>query len=272
MQMMWNWNPLVAIALLLPAWAYAHGVMHLWRGGSVGRGVTRWQAGAFALGVFTLFIALISPVDTLGEQLLSVHMVQHLLLMLVAPPLLALAVTPGIFLWVLPLSWRRALGRWSAPGTPMYRGWETLHRPVVAWLLHAAAIWLWHVPGMYQAALTSALAHWLEHASFFGSALLFWRAAFSHRQALIGVLLIFTTALHSSLLGALMTFSRSVWYPIYTARTATWGISPLEDQQLAGLLMWIPSGAVYVLAALWLLGIALHRMDNAEPRTKVVIE
>lgn len=138
--------------------------------------------------------------------------------------------------------------------------------PLTAWLLHAAALWLWHLPGLYQAALLSPLVHWLEHASFLGSALLFWGVALSpqRQRSLVGVLLIFTTALHSSILGALMTFSGSVWYPLYNARALTFSLSAIEDQQLAGLIMWIPGGVVYLVAALWLLGIALLRMEDAE--------
>ncbi|NJO85008.1 MAG: cytochrome c oxidase assembly protein [Blastochloris sp.] len=112
---MWNWNPLIGLALLLPAWAYGHGIMHLWRGGSVGRGVARWQVAAFGAGMIALFIALISPVDVLGEQLLSIHMIQHLLLTIAAPPLLVLGAPPSIFLWVLPL-------RVAAHGGALVRG------------------------------------------------------------------------------------------------------------------------------------------------------
>jgi len=262
--MTWNLNPLIAAALLLPLWAYSYGVMVLWRGG-VGRGVTRGQVGMFVLGIFTLFIALMSPVDPLGEQLLSMHMVQHVLLMIVAPPLLVIGATPSIFLWVLPLKWRRTLGRGTAPRTRLRRVWSAISAPFTAWMLHAAAIWLWHLPGLYQAALVHPLIHWLEHAVFFGTGLLFWQAALRHdKRRLLGVLLIFTTALHSSILGALMTFAGSVWYPLYLESTQVWGLTALEDQQVAGLIMWIPAGMIYLIAAVWLLGTALQQMDSAE--------
>lgn len=269
--MTWNLNPLIAAALLLPLWAYAHGVMVLWHGG-VGRGVARHQVALFLLGVFTLFIALMSPVDTVSEELLSTHMVQHVLLMIVAPPLLVLGATPSIFLWVLPLRWRRTLGRWTAPRTRFRSGWRAISAPFTVWSLHAAAIWLWHLPGLYQAALIHPLIHWFEHAAFFGTGLLFWHTALHDKQRLVGVLLIFTTALHSSILGALMTFAGSVWYPLYIERTGAWGLTALEDQQLAGLIMWIPAGIVYLIAAMWLLGTALQKMDNAEQRARTVKE
>lgn len=270
MSLTWNWNPLVLVALLLPTWMYYRGVLYLWGDGRIGRGVAAWQVGAFVLGIITLFIALVSPVDTLGEQILTAHMVQHVLLMLVAPPLLVIGTPSSIFLWVLPLRWRRAVGRTFAPGTSIHRGWRALSAPLSAWVLHAGAIWLWHLPSLYQAALTDATVHWLEHVSFFGTALLFWRAALltsKGKASLLGALLIFTTTLHSSILGALMTFSRTVWYPFYIERTQPWGLSALEDQQLAGLIMWIPAGVIYLIAALILIGVWLNDMEKTATTT-----
>lgn len=265
MPLTWNWNPLIGAAILLPAWLYAHGVMHLWRGGHGGRGVSRGQVSAFSAGIIVLFIALISPVDPLGEQLLSAHMVQHILLMIAAPPLLIVGAPPSVFLWALPLTTRRTLGRWTAPGSGLRRAWRLLTQPAIAWTLHAAAIWLWHLPGLYQAALTAPLVHTLEHAAFFGTGLLFWVAALNDQRGsgrLIGALLIFTTALHSSALGALMTFAESVWYPIYSGRTEAWGLTPLEDQQLAGLIMWIPGGVAYLIGVLWLVSRVIRDADE----------
>lgn len=270
----WNWNPLIGAALLLPLWAYAHGVMRLWRGGNIGRGVTRWQVAAFLLGMVVLFVALISPLDPLSEQLLSAHMVQHVLLMVVAPPLLVVGAPPTVFLWVLPLRWRRGLGLWFIPGTTLRRIWNAASGGFAAWALHAAAIWLWHAPGLYQAALVYPGIHLLEHVTFFGTALLFWQAALprDERRYLLGALLIFTTALHSSILGALMTFGSTVWYPFYVERAPQWGLSALEDQQLAGLIMWVPAGVIYLLAALVLFGTWLQRMERAEQSPNRVIE
>jgi putative membrane protein len=128
-----------------------------------------------------------------------------------------------------------------------------LPHPLIAWALHAAALWVWHMPLLFQATLTSELAHACQHLSFFGTALYFWWALLCGHQKLQGygvaVLAVFTTALHSSLLGALLTLAHTPWYAAY-AHTAAWGLTPLEDQQLGGLIMWIPAGAVYLLAAL----------------------
>jgi cytochrome c2 len=132
--------------------------------------------------------------------------------------------------------------------------------------LHAAALWVWHIPRLFQATLTSELAHAWQHLSFFGTALCFWWALLYGRQERQGygvaVLAVCTTALHSSLLGALLTFAPTPWYPAYVHTTAAWGLTPLEDQQLGGLIMWIPAGVVYLLAALALSAGWLHAIER----------
>jgi putative membrane protein len=180
-------------------------------------------------------------------------MAQHELLMVVAAPLLVLGRPLVPFLWALPMSWRRTAGNWSAAG-PVRRLWELLTLPLVAWAMHAVAIWLWHAPGLYQASVRGEGMHALQHVSFLATALLFWWALLRGREGRLGrpsaVLYLFTTALHTTVLGALLTFSARVWYPVYDWSTAPWGLTPLEDQQLAGLIMWVPAGLVYLIAAL----------------------
>jgi cytochrome c2 len=128
--------------------------------------------------------------------------------------------------------------------------------PLAAWLLHAVTLWIWHAPVLYQAALESQIIHLVQHGCFLGSALLFWWTVIHGRHGQTGygiaVVAMFTTAVHSSVLGALLTFTRSPWYPAYLEITAAWGLSPLEDQQLAGLIMWVPAGVIYVVASLLL--------------------
>ncbi|HEX2188904.1 MAG TPA: cytochrome c oxidase assembly protein, partial [Longimicrobiaceae bacterium] len=147
-------------------------------------------------------------------------------------------------------------GGWARGGR-VRAAWGALTAPSAAWLLHAAAIWLWHLPALYQATLASDAVHGLQHLSFLGTALLFWWALAHGRRGRTGygaaVLALFTTALHSGGLGALLTFSPRPWYPAYAESTAAWGLTPLEDQQLAGLIMWIPAGVSYLIAGLLLL-------------------
>ena len=122
----------------------------------------------------------------------------------------------------------------------------------MAWIIHAAALWIWHVPALFQATIDNDFVHSLQHMSFLFSALLFWWAIMHGRKKISGyglaVLYMFTTALHSGLLGALLTFTTSIWYPVYATTAKPWGLTALQDQQLGGLIMWIPAGVVYIVA------------------------
>jgi putative membrane protein len=190
-------------------------------------------------------------------------MAQHEILMLVAAPLLVLSRPLVPMLWALPIAWRRGLGGWSkTPG--VQHVWRMITQPLTAWWVHAAALWLWHAPNLFQATLGSAWIHSLQHLSFFGSALLFWWSLFyAHGRASYGAsfLYVFTTAVHTSILGALLTFAKTTWYPAYASTTSAWSLTPLEDQQLGGLIMWIPAGVVYLIAALALFGMWLRESD-----------
>jgi putative membrane protein len=135
------------------------------------------------------------------------------------------------------------------------RAWRAASAPPVAWTVHAGALWLWHVPALYQRTVEQPWVHALQHASFLSAALLFWWTAFRgrggrRRAAGVSLIYLFTTAVHTSVLGALITFSGVVWYPVYGERAALWGLSPLGDQQLGGLVMWVPGGLAYVAAFL----------------------
>jgi putative membrane protein len=157
------------------------------------------------------------------------------------------------YLLALPLSWRRQVARWIINGGPR-RLWRALVRPGVAWTLHGAALWLWHVPALFEAALRSEAIHYLQHVSLLVTALLFWTSILPRRAdawtCIVGVFSLFTTSMHMTLLGALLTLSPTTWYSSYAALTGPGGLSALEDQQIAGLIMWVPAGLVYVAAAL----------------------
>ena len=185
--------------------------------------------------------------------------------MLVAAPLLVLGRPMIPFLWAFPKTTARHLSAWTK-ATAWQRTWRAITAPFVAWLIHAVVLWGWHVPFLFQATLEREWIHALQHASFFGSALLFWWAILHGRERAAGsgaaVLYLFTTALHSSLLGALLTFAGTVWYPVYNGTTASWGLTPLEDQQLGGLIMWVPAGLVYIVAALALFAAFLRESGS----------
>jgi cytochrome c oxidase assembly factor CtaG len=258
----WEWDPGVVIPLFLSGLFYLVGVDRTWKRAGRGHGVTRIDALCFAGGWFALFLALVSPLHTWGSMLFSAHMTQHEVLMLVAAPLLVLSSPLAPFLRALPIVLTRRLVRWSkTPG--WLRVWRVLTNAFVAWLIHAAVLWTWHIPTLFDATLDSDLVHAVQHLSFLLSALLFWWAVMHARSRVMGygvaVLYMFTTALHSGLLGALITFAATAWYPAYAGRTSAWGLTPLEDQQLGGLIMWVPACTVYIFAGLalfaaWLRG------------------
>lgn len=221
-----------------------------------GQGLDRFRMICGAAGFAALAITLLSPLHHLSEGLFTAHMIEHELLMVVAAPLIVLAQPALPMLWGFPRFARRAIGKLSSRIIASF-AFRLASLSLSATILHGAAIWIWHVPILFDTALASEGVHWLQHASFFFTALLFWwvvliKAPDSAKEGpAVGHL--FATGMHTGLLGALMTFSMRLWYPP-SSRAADWVLTPLEDQQLAGLVMWIPSGIAYVLAALWLAG------------------
>ena len=252
----WEFDPGVIIPLLLTAFLYLLGTRKQ-------SGLPLLERACFWAGWLSLVIALVSPMHPLGEVLFSAHMVQHEVLMLISAPLLVLSRPLVTFLWALPIDWRKRLGRW-AKTRPIAALWLFFTTPLTAFLLHAAAIWLWHVPYLFQLTLRSDLAHAAQHLSFFLSGLLFWWAVFyGHGRKAYGAafLYVFLTAIHTGILGALLTFSPQLWYPAYSHTTQAWGFTPLEDQQTGGLIMWVPASLVYLAAGLVLFGSWMKESD-----------
>jgi putative membrane protein len=234
---------------------YAVGAARVWRRAGRWRGVSAMQAASFAGGWLALAAALVSPLDGLGAHLFSAHMVQHELLMVVAAPLLVLGRPLAAWAWALAPAWRMRVSRLTHRS--WFSGvWESLTHPVSAWSLHALALWGWHVPTLFEAALHSEGVHVLQHASFFVTALLFWWAVLGGDARSRGtgpaLAYLFTTMMHTAALGALLTLAPTAWYPDYVATTVALGMDPVADQQLGGLVMWVPGGFAYLAAALHL--------------------
>ena len=274
----WSWEPITIALLAISAILYAIGTARLrWRTGNPACPDRRdrlsstrfWQPLAFAAGWLALVIALISPLDALGAILFSAHMAQHEMLMIVAAPLLVLGRPLIAFLWALPANWRTRIGHWTQ-SPPVAHSWHFMTGPLVVTILHAIALWIWHLPSWYQATLRSELIHALQHTSFLFTAALFWWALIHGRYGRMGygvaVIYVFVTAAHSGALGALIAFSPQVLYPIYQSTTAQWGLDAIEDQQLAGIIMWIPAGVLMTI-----LGVALFAawLGEAEQRVKL---
>ncbi|MGI8550866.1 MAG: cytochrome c oxidase assembly protein, partial [Dehalococcoidia bacterium] len=265
----WSWDPSVLLGLVIVAFAYTRGLRQLWRRAGTGRGVAVWRADLFMAGLATLFVALVSPLDGLSSALFSAHMVQHLLLILVVAPLLVLGKPSMALLWALPLPQRRALGR-VAQRAALHTCRRALNRPWLAWLLAAIVLWVWHLPLLYEAALRHQFIHFLEHLCLLGSSLLFWEVLIDRsgsRQFGYGFALayIFAMAVQSTALGIILTFSHP-WYTAYAATTGAWELSPQDDQQIAGLIMWIPASAIYLIAGLTLI-VTWFRVEERETRS-----
>ena len=159
----------------------------------------------------------------------------------------------------------KSLGRIQHRPT-ISRLWRFITAPITAWLLHGIALWIWHLPALFDATLSHEWIHAAQHASFLGSALLFWETLlYGHlgkRSYGAGIFYVFTTAIHTSILGALLTFATSPWYSVYQHTAAFWGMSPLEDQQLGGLIMWVPAGVTYIIVGLWLFAAWIRESDR----------
>lgn len=178
--------------------------------------VGRRRPGAAAVAV--LAVAFVSPLCALSAALFSARVVHHVLLVAVAAPLLALALRPA-------------------------------HRPAAlpAFLVSTGSLWAWHLPAAYDAAMSSVVVYWAMQASLLGPAVMFWRAVFSPSQpAGAAILLVWAGSMQMVLLGALLTLAPGALYAIHVLSPIDWGLSPLEDQQLGGLIMWIPASFPYV--------------------------
>jgi putative membrane protein len=248
------WDALAWLALAASGVLYALGRRRLRARGAVTR---RAEAMAFWCG-WSAMAAAVSPlIDTRAATSFAMHMVQHELLMVVGAPLIIAGRPLSTALWGAP----DALRRWAAPLLQgrLTRTFVFLSSPAVAWALHGLAIWIWHAPVLYEAAVRHEALHAVQHATFVGTSALFWWGLVHGRYGRAGygaaVFYVFTTAVHTGVLGALFTFMPEPIYGLYAIRAD----DPLRDQQLAGLLMWIPAGFVLTLA-----GVALFAAWLAE--------
>ena len=244
----WNLDPVLLIPLAVALIVYAIGWYRLSH-----RASQPPRPLLFLSGWAVLTLSLVSPLHEAGERSFTMHMVEHELIMLVATLLLAASSAGAVLAWGLPRPLRVSLGgSWKSP---LQKLWRQLTEPVTATIVQAVVMWVWHAPALFNRALESTGWHIFQHGCFFISSLLFWWAMLHPRERGSGygvsAACLFITSLVGGALGALMSFSSSPWYADYAAMGMTGiGLDPVADQQLAGLVMWIPGGLVHALAAL----------------------
>jgi putative membrane protein len=255
----------VMVALLVAALWYSLGVRRLWPH-TRARRVLAWRAAAFGAGWLALTAALLAPLDEAAQRSFAFHMIQHEVLMLIAAPLLVIGRGLPTFLWALPAAARRVAGR-ATKRSWLKRSWSALTAPLSAWLLHAAALWLWHLPAFFNAAVVNATIHDWQHSTFLATALVFWHALLrhgAHGARGMALLYLFTTTIHTGVLGAMLTFAPRPFYrTLDPGLFDATGLTPLEDQQLGGLIMWVPGALVYVSVALVLAARWLRALDTS---------
>ena len=268
----WDWRPLVLLLVGALAALYIRGWRRLRRSPRTWGAAPGWRLAAYLSGLASIVVALCSPLELLAELSFTAHMVQHQLLMMVAPPLLLLAAPFPMILWALPPRPRRRVGALVTRPGPVRRALATLTWMPVAGVLYTVTLWGWHHPAAYEAALRYPVLHDIEHLTFFWTATLFWwpivnpAPRFYHLRsgvmygARIGYLILATA--QNTLLGAVLGLSERVFYPSYAAAPrllADW--SPLDDQAFGGGVMW--SGSHMFLVAILIL---LHQAMGAEDR------
>lgn len=245
----WTFSPVVTAALGVAALLVGLGMLRLCRRRRRPAPGMALRSLAFAGGWSALALALLSPLHAWGEHVFSAHMVEHEIVMAVAAPLLVLARPLGAALWALPRAARRGAARALRRGT-VRASWSRIVHPVSATALHGAVLWIWHAPPLFEASLESGAVHVFQHAGFLAAGAVFWWSMI--RRASPGEAFghVALTMIHMSVLGALIALAPRVVYPRQTAGSSLAGLTPLADQQIAGLVMWIPAGTLYAAAAL----------------------
>jgi putative membrane protein len=261
----WRPDPLILGILAVTALLYRTGLAHL---GARRRQLVRpMNVVAFTGALLVLALALASPLELAASSVFAAHMVQHLLLMLVVAPLLVCGRPVVVLGQALPLRGRRLFVRVRArPSVRAAR--DALLHPVSVWAIGTVVLWAWHLPALYEAALRHEALHAFEHASLIATSALVWAAALGRARRSLAVpaacALLFATALQSGALGAVLALAQRPLYPIHAAVAPSWGLTPLEDQQLAGGLMWVPPGIAYVVVIAGLLARWLGSFEAAD--------
>lgn len=277
MLLSWEWRIEVFVPLLLFGAAYTAGWRRLRRKSRRPRRLANgWRLAAYWGGLLLVALALLSPIDVLASQLFFMHMIQHLLLVMLAPPLFMLANPMPFLMWGLPHRARRRVGAALSSLLQSESKSRTYLRkvtsPGVAWMLFVFALIGWHDPQAYNAALRSELVHDLEHLSFFGTGMLYWWhvvGAGPHIHKRFGpaaqVMYVIAAIPPNMLTGVAIAFAGQPIYTYYLGVPRVWGIDVLGDQILGGVIMWVPGSMMYIIAVLILTARWLQREERKPP-------
>ena len=256
------YQSLTTLTIFVAGMMYAIGLLRLRRGALRLNANARWGSAAFFAGLLLAWVVAAGPFEQATRESFALHMVQHELLILLVAPLLVEGRPLALWTWALEGSVRKRV-RTRLTQTRAHVWWRVFTTPAGATLFHLGALCVWHVPRLFDLASEHAGWHALQHASFLLSALCFWwamlRCARARQTWGVGIACLFVLMLACGALGALLTFAPVPWYDAYATPREEWVSSALEDQQLGGLVMWIPGGTVYAASALWLAGRALAR-------------
>ncbi len=268
----WDLRIEIIISLVLMGSIYTHGWWHLHsQPANRHRLANRWRLAAYLGGLFILGVALMSPIDVLGGQLFFMHMIQHLLLVMIIPPLLLIANPLPFFMWGLPARARHQAGRLLGRGSAFRRGLYTLTAPGLVWMAFVAFLLGWHDPNAYNAALRSDLIHDLEHVTFFATAMLFWWLIIGAGPRLrslsngVRLALVLITVPVNMAAGVVIAFASQPIYTYYTTVPRLWGMTAQLDQMIGGVIMWIPGSMMYLIAALIIISRLIQTEANKEP-------
>ena len=263
----WTFRVDIVLVLGLAAGVYLTGWSRLRR--QADGAATLSGLALYLGGIAALVIALVSPVDRLAAERLSMHMVQHILLLMVAPLGILLANPFAAVVWGFPAGVRERFAGLFRDGAPLRSALSVLTFMPVAWAVYVVNLWAWHHPSLYQAALRYWWIHDLEHWLFFATAVLFWwpivNAAPLFRPARpLGSRIVYLLAatLQNTLLGMAISLPERILYPFYGALPGLEGLSPIQDQALGGGIMWV-SGQMYVIPILVLVARRLIAEDDA---------
>lgn len=270
----WNLNPVLMIGLVVAAWLY-------FRGLALSTGTRRrlhpwWRPISYYSSLVAVFLSLASPIDSLADDLFLMHMAQHMLLMVIAPPLALLGAPMIPILRGIPRSIRRYFVVPILRQKALHLTLKWLTLPLIAWPLYVITLIGWHTPSLYSMAIAQPSIHTLEHVSFVGVALLFWwniidsvplRSSLSY---IARVPYVFLMSVPNFILGAFLTFSEAAWYEPYRSQELIWGLSSIEDQQLGGVIMWILGALILLVALLSILTQLIQKEERAQQKREAV--